>query len=214
MSSRRRSQTFVVVTSRPMNWITPSFGGSTPAIRLNSVDLPAPFSPSTPSTSPGCTVRFSSSMTRRPPKRRETPLSCNSGSSAGNDPPADCAWPRSAMDDRLHLPTDRDVRRGSVVDVDEVERELRSLLPLADDERRRAGVRIGALGEVDRPADRGVIHLGYGVADGSWIVEFLRALERIECRLEQRVPEAERHRHLLASRLLVGVREFPRRLSG
>src|SRR5208283_3950320 len=104
--------------------IAPSLGGSTPAIRLNNVDLPAPFGPSTPRISPGLTVRFSSSMTLSPPKRRETPCNSRSGSPAWDRPAEGSDRRRLTIGDRRHVAVDSDIRRRGVVDVDEIEREF------------------------------------------------------------------------------------------
>src|SRR5665811_1980953 len=55
------------VTSSPSNRIVPSDGGVAPAVRLNSVDLPAPFGPIRPTISPGATVMETSLLATTPP---------------------------------------------------------------------------------------------------------------------------------------------------
>jgi uncharacterized protein YhdP len=61
------------VTSSPSKMIEPWVGGSTPAIRLNSVDLPAPLGPIRPTISPRPTEIETSLLATRPPKRCQTP---------------------------------------------------------------------------------------------------------------------------------------------
>ena len=55
--------------SRPDSRISPSSGCIRPAIMFISVDLPAPFSPSTPRTSPGATSKLILSLASKAPKR-------------------------------------------------------------------------------------------------------------------------------------------------
>ncbi|MDT4830779.1 hypothetical protein FQZ97_642550 [compost metagenome] len=51
------------VTSAPAKATWPRSGATPPAIRLNSVLLPAPFGPMMPSASPGASARLMSSVT-------------------------------------------------------------------------------------------------------------------------------------------------------
>src|SRR5687768_7385844 len=60
------------VTSRPNNSMRPSVTGSAPAIRLNSVVLPAPLGPMSARRSPGRTASSTPSTARSPPKTFET----------------------------------------------------------------------------------------------------------------------------------------------
>ena len=69
----QRSAAGNAVTSSPSKMIEPCVGGSTPAIRLNSVDLPAPFGPIRPTISPRPTEIETSLLAIRPPKRCQTP---------------------------------------------------------------------------------------------------------------------------------------------
>ncbi len=57
----------------PRQRSTPSSGSMKPQTTLNSVVLPAPFGPMTPSTSPGSTNSDTESSAVRPPKRTVTP---------------------------------------------------------------------------------------------------------------------------------------------
>src|SRR5581483_4921853 len=54
-------------------------GRCAPEIRLSSVDLPAPFGPITPSSSPEVTSRLTSETATTPPKRLPTPRRERSG---------------------------------------------------------------------------------------------------------------------------------------
>src|SRR5690348_3814938 len=55
--------------SSPRNFTRPLSGAKTPLIRLNTVDLPAPFGPIKPRISPSFTVNVSSPTACSPPKR-------------------------------------------------------------------------------------------------------------------------------------------------
>ena len=74
MPRSQRSAAGSAVTSSPSNMIEPCVGGSTPAIRLNSVDLPAPLGPISPTISPRPTEIETSLLAIRPPNRCQTPL--------------------------------------------------------------------------------------------------------------------------------------------
>src|SRR5712691_10290750 len=67
------------VTSWPWKRILPASGRRAPAIRLNSVVLPEPFGPMTPSSSPSSSVKLTSFTDRTPPK----PFDSRSTSSRG-----------------------------------------------------------------------------------------------------------------------------------
>src|SRR5712671_4341808 len=67
------------VTFSAAKWTLPWVGFRTPVIRLNSVDLPAPFGPITARTSPSSTCIDTWSTATRPPKRR---VSSSSSSNA------------------------------------------------------------------------------------------------------------------------------------
>ena len=61
------------VTSSAPRKMRPESGASTPAIRLNSVVLPAPFGPISPVIEPPAISRLAPSTAATPPKRLETP---------------------------------------------------------------------------------------------------------------------------------------------
>ena len=75
----QRSAAGSLVTSSPSNQIEPCVGGSTPAIRLNSVDLPAPLGPISPTISPRPTEIEMSLLAIRPEKRCQTPRVSSKG---------------------------------------------------------------------------------------------------------------------------------------
>src|SRR6202034_2218067 len=60
--------------------MVPSSGTCTPKIRLQRVDLPAPFSPRMQCTSPGMMSSETSDTATNEPNRLVTPCSANSGS--------------------------------------------------------------------------------------------------------------------------------------
>src|SRR5699024_11698283 len=70
-----------MVTSEPSTRILPESGWCTPAIILISVDLPAPFSPSSAWTCPRRTDKVTSLITLTGPKDLETLTSCKTVSS-------------------------------------------------------------------------------------------------------------------------------------
>src|SRR3954466_8605953 len=116
MPSRHRSQGGNSVMSRPHKRIVPAMGGSTPAIRLNSVLLPAPFGPMMPSTSPGQTASERSSITRSLPKLRLSPATSSS-------------TPLAAVGHRLGMAAKRDFGHTGVVHDHQFQRPFRSLAP-------------------------------------------------------------------------------------
>src|SRR5436305_15332090 len=66
-------------TSLPWKRTVPPSGGLIPAIALTSVDLPAPLSPTRPTTSPALTVKSTRSRAWTGPNRLLTPSSSRSG---------------------------------------------------------------------------------------------------------------------------------------
>src|SRR5436190_28580 len=62
-------------SSRPSNRMLPSVGRKTAVIRLNSVVLPEPFGPISPTISPSAIDRSTRRTAARPPKYLETPAS-------------------------------------------------------------------------------------------------------------------------------------------
>src|SRR5450432_850520 len=95
MPHRQRSAAGSAVTSLPSNQIEPCVGGSTPAIRLNSVDLPAPLGPISPTISPRPTDIEMLLLAIRPPKRCQTPLVSSKGVIA----PLPCAVAKTVRPD-------------------------------------------------------------------------------------------------------------------
>src|SRR5690348_17665493 len=67
--------------------MTPPVGASAPPIRPIRVDLPAPFGPMMPSTSPGRTAKLRSSTAGSPPKRLVTPSRARMGVVVVSDAP-------------------------------------------------------------------------------------------------------------------------------
>lgn len=59
--------------SFPLNFITPESGLYSPAIMFNSVVLPAPFGPITPTISPAFTSKLKLVIATNPPKRLVAP---------------------------------------------------------------------------------------------------------------------------------------------
>src|SRR3954471_16956847 len=68
-----------IVTRRPSHSIVPSFAGSTPEMTFTSVDLPAPLSPTSATTSFGATSISASVRACTAPKRFEIPRSERTG---------------------------------------------------------------------------------------------------------------------------------------
>src|SRR5690242_1455070 len=62
------------VMSRPSTTTRPAVGCRWPVMRLNSVDLPAPFGPITAAISPSATARSTSLTARKPPNDLDRPL--------------------------------------------------------------------------------------------------------------------------------------------
>src|SRR6056297_829729 len=68
-----------MTTRRPLRSIVPSSAGWTPVSTLINVDLPAPLSPTSPSTSPSRTSRSTPRTASTPPKRLTIPRSTTCG---------------------------------------------------------------------------------------------------------------------------------------
>src|SRR5689334_1667889 len=60
--------------SRPSTTTRPAVGCRWPVMRLNSVDLPAPFGPITAAISPSATARSTSLTARKPPNDLDRPF--------------------------------------------------------------------------------------------------------------------------------------------
>src|SRR5262245_23121414 len=78
MPAARASDGDAKVIGSPSRSIRPSSGGTTPAMILIRVDLPAPFSPRTAWIRPARTVRSAPAKACTPPYRFETPRASNS----------------------------------------------------------------------------------------------------------------------------------------
>src|SRR5882724_294395 len=120
MPRRHRCDGCKPVMSSPLCRTRPDSGRRSPVIRLNIVDLPAPFGPSTPSASPCASEKLRSSMTLSDPNRL---LACSSANSIGSL-------------QRLQLVGYRDAGRKRVLDDHQVVLVLAPLAPLPADERR------------------------------------------------------------------------------
>src|SRR5689334_7105550 len=81
MPSARASTGEAIVTGLPSKTISPASGAWTPASVFTSVDLPAPLSPTSATTSPGYTVKFAPRSARTRPKL----LTIRRASSSGSD---------------------------------------------------------------------------------------------------------------------------------
>src|SRR6516165_6161954 len=83
--------------SSPAKLMLPWLGFSNPVMRLNKVDLPAPFGPITARTSPSTTCIDTWSTATRPPKRRVSSLSSSNATAIF---PLDCgSAAKTAADD-------------------------------------------------------------------------------------------------------------------
>src|ERR1700733_16080993 len=130
------------VTSRPSNSMRPACGSRLPVIRLNRVDLPAPFGPITPKASPRGTAMVTESETFRAPNDFETlsrrritaavPVCTERG--RRRSPPS------ATSSEGLHLAGRGNLGRGCVFDDHQLEAAAGFLPPLAADERRLADV--------------------------------------------------------------------------
>src|SRR5712671_529103 len=69
--------------SAPLTRIEPESGLTTPARRFLIVDLPAPFSPTSATTSPGATVKLTSLTAVMPPNRFVTRSTATAGLASG-----------------------------------------------------------------------------------------------------------------------------------
>src|ERR1700683_2899681 len=143
------------VMSWPSKLTLPLSGVCRPVMRLNSVDLPAPFGPIMPSASPGATSRCESSTAfsepndlfrlssvriTRPPSEVAaahfwTALPISLSQRATGSPAR-----TRRLSDRLHLAADRNFRRRFVVGDDDVVFAAVAQAPLAADQRRLGDV--------------------------------------------------------------------------
>src|SRR5262249_30352298 len=129
MPARQRACGGSLAKSRPSKRIWPAVGDRPPAIRLNSVVLPAPFGPMMPTASPLALERSRSSATTIDPKLFRRPATSSNMVVRG----------ATRSGNRLHLAADRNCRRQLVVgDHDVVLAVLEA--PLAADERRLGDV--------------------------------------------------------------------------
>src|ERR1043166_9009063 len=103
------------VMSRPSRKTSPAVGWRWPVIRLNRVDLPAPFGPITAAIWPSGTARLTSLTARKPPKDllkdrtssiARRPLSADPGDASGE--PADDA---AGKDEQQHQQDDAENER-------------------------------------------------------------------------------------------------------
>src|SRR5579863_6941208 len=92
MPAARASTGLWKCTCRPSSNISPVDGGKLPAMTFTRVDLPAPLSPISPTTSPGSMSKSTAANASMAPKCLETPLS---SSNAIRLPP--CAAPSGAV---------------------------------------------------------------------------------------------------------------------
>ena len=98
------------VTSTPASRTRPSSGATKPLMTSNSVVLPAPLAPISPTISPGCTVSVTSSMAVTPPNRRRTSTTSRAG---GSSPPVETAGRRPELVARRSLLRCRSRRRSA-----------------------------------------------------------------------------------------------------
>src|SRR6185312_8268243 len=82
------------VMSRLSSSTRPALGGKCPVMRLNSVDLPAPFGPMTAAICPSATARLTSATARKPAKDLLRPCTSSTGA-----PPGPSAKSADAGDD-------------------------------------------------------------------------------------------------------------------
>src|SRR5690348_6839065 len=71
------------VMSRPPSSTRPAVGCKCPVMRLNSVDLPAPFGPMTAAIWPSATARLTSATARKPAKDLLSPCTSSTGAPPG-----------------------------------------------------------------------------------------------------------------------------------
>src|SRR6516162_6213584 len=135
--------------SSPAKLMLPRLGFSTPVMRLNKVDLPAPFGPITARTSPSSTCIDTWSTATRPPKRRVSSLSSSNATAVVQ---FDCSSTTKARADQTPYAFRREDHKG---DKDEAKEQ-------------GPGLRVIAEQMLDRQEERGTYHRadqGAGAAD-------------------------------------------------
>src|SRR6202161_2280712 len=184
--ARQRCSGAKAVMSRPFSRMRPRSGRSMPVMRLNKVDLPAPFGPMMPSASPRASDKSMSLATTIMPNALETDFS-----SSITEP---CLLSRSAQG--LHFPANGNLRCLAVLGDDNFV-FIAVQPPLAADQRRLGDVlRRKRRHLVGAESDRTDDGIEFGGADRfrycSAVGRILGALERIDGHLEQRMNEADR----------------------
>src|SRR6185437_7535318 len=104
------------VISRPSSSTRPAVGGRWPVMRLNSVDLPAPFGPMTAAICPAATARSTSATARKPAKDLLSPCTSSTGAPPGpaSQPPYACnetADDAAGEDEKQHQQDDAEHER-------------------------------------------------------------------------------------------------------
>src|ERR1700723_954831 len=183
--ARQRCSGGKPVMSRPSSRMRPRSGRSMPVMRLNRVDLPAPFGPMMPSASPRASDKSMSLATTIMPNALETDFS-----SSITEP---CLLFRSAQ--QLHFAANRNLRRVAVLDDDNFV-FVAVQPPLAADQRGLGDVlRRKRWHLVGAESDRTDHRIEFGGADRlgqrSAVGRILGALERIDGDFEQRVHKAD-----------------------
>src|ERR1700675_3297699 len=184
--------------SRPFRRISPASGASPPAIRLNSVVLPAPFGPMMPSASPGATDRSISSAAMTDPKLLRRPLIFSMRLSLATRRTnrneiaklhRTCLVRLALLStDQLHFAAGGNVRRSAVVGDDDVVLVAVLDAPLPADQRRLGDVLCGEWRQVGPVplylADHG-IEIGRGDrSDHGLGIALRRTLQGIDGDLE------------------------------
>src|SRR5215472_18936865 len=161
MPSRDLAPTSSLVIARPAKRTSPPSGARSPEIRPNRLVLPAPFGPTIPTMSPGCTASHRLSAITTWPNFLDKPSS--SSSDPGEPGTRDPMVIRSLVR-RQQVGGDLRLRLQGVVDDLHLDRVLGSLLPLHADRRGDRDARSGpARGEVKRSGHALDVHLVDGV---------------------------------------------------
>src|ERR1700751_544018 len=239
MPAVHRAMGGVRVMSLPENRIAPVSATRLPAIRLNMVDLPAPFGPMMPRASPSLTSKVTASATFSAPKLFDTSCSCRIGISSylgltgSRRSFAPAGLPRRTKiggagvkprrahhsDDRLHLAGGGYVRRRLVVGDDEVVASALLQPPLPSNERCFGDI-LGGKGRQIIPAprdatdDRVELCRRDRLGQRFRISRVVRTLEDIDRQFKERVSEADRLGPGSAGRFGEADRELRRALAG